>query len=55
MENFKAEAGRTRLHLLVEYTIPVPVLGKVIERLVLRLNEREAASAIANLKEILEG
>ena len=52
---FKANAGGTRLHLSIEYTIPVPVLGKVGERLVLRLNEREIALAIANLKEILEG
>ena len=52
---FKAKAGGTKLNLAVEYTIPVPVLGKVAEGLVLRLNEREAAFAIANLKEILEG
>ena len=52
---FKAKAGRTRLHLLVEYTIPVPVLGKVAEGLVLRLNEREFTFAMANLKEILGG
>ena len=51
----KAKAGGTRLHLVIEYIIPVPVLGKVGEKLVLRLNEREAAFAIANLKDKLEG
>ncbi len=47
-------AGGTRLNLVVEYTIPVPVLGKVAERLVLRQNEREADFAIVNLKEMVE-
>ena len=52
---FNAKARRTRLNLAVEYTIPVPILGKVSERLVLRLNQREVEFAIANLKERLEG
>lgn len=52
---FKAKAGRIRLKLVVEYTIPVPVIGKMSERLVLRLNQREAEFAIANLKAKLEG
>ena len=52
---FKASAGRIRLKLVVEYTIPVPVIGKVSEGLVLRLNQREAEFAIANLKARLEG
>ena len=51
---FNPEAGGTRLNLVVEYTIPVPVLGKVAERLVLRQNEREADLAMANIKERLE-
>ena len=52
---FKASARRIRLKLVVEYTIPVPVIGKMSERLVLRLNQREAEFAIANLKAKLEG
>lgn len=52
---FNTEAGGTRLNLVVEYTIPVPVLGKVAERLVLRQNEREADLAMANIKERMEG
>ena len=51
---FKPEAGGTRLNLVVDYTIPVPVLGKIAERLVLRQSEREADLAIANIKERLE-
>jgi carbon monoxide dehydrogenase subunit G len=52
--SFKPEAGGTRLSLAVEYTIPIPVLGKVAERLVLSQNEREADLAIANIKGRLE-
>jgi len=52
---FQPEAGGTRLSLVVEYTIPVPVLGKVGERLALRQTEREADLAMATLKDRLEG
>lgn len=52
---FKRESGGIRLNLVVEYTIPVPVLGKLGEGLVFRLNQREAEYAIAILKERLEG
>lgn len=50
----KPEGAGTRLNLSVEYTIPVPVLGKVAEKLVLRQNEREADFAVANIKARLE-
>ena len=52
---FKPEDSKTLVNLVVEYTIPVPVVGKVGERLVLRLNEREADLAMENIKERLEG
>ena len=52
---FKPEAQRTLLNLVVEYTIPIPVLGKIGERLVMRQNEREADVALAYVKDKLEG
>ena len=52
---YKPEAGGTRLNVTVEYTIPVPVLGKVGERLALGQVEREANLAAANIKARLEG
>jgi len=52
---FKPEDGGTRLNVTVEYTIPVPVLGKVGERLALGQVEREADLAAANIKARLEG
>ena len=42
------------MNLTVDYTIPVPVLGKFAEALVLKQNEREADLATASLKGILE-
>ncbi len=51
---FKSENGKTVVNLELEYAIPVPVLGKVAEQLVLRQNEREAALAMTNIKERLE-
>jgi ligand-binding SRPBCC domain-containing protein len=52
---FKPEAEGTLLNLVVEYTIPIPVLGKIGERLVMRQNEREADVALAYVKDKLEG
>lgn len=52
---FKANAGGTWLNVVIEYTIPVPVLSKVGDRIVQRVSEREADLAIAILKERLEG
>jgi len=52
---FERHDGGTKANLVVEYTIPVPVLGKLAEALVLRLNEREADLAMANIKAMMEG
>ncbi len=51
---FKPENGRTRLTVVVDYTIPIPVLGKVAEAVVLKWTEREADMATANIKARME-
>ncbi len=51
---FESVEDGTRVNLEIEYTIPVPVIGKVGERLVLRQNEREADLALANIKGRME-
>ncbi len=51
---FKPENVGTILNLVIKYRIPVPLIGKAGERLVLRQNEREADLAMANLKDRLE-
>jgi len=42
------------LTLEVEYSIPIPVLGRLAERMVTRRNEREFQLALDNAKELLE-
>jgi len=44
----------TRLTLDVEYEIPMPVLGKLAEHLVVRRDARALVWALANVKELLE-
>lgn len=51
---YEPEGDWTRLSLEVDYTIPVPVLGKLAETIILKTNEREAETVLANLKDILE-
>ena len=38
----------------IEYTVPMPVLGKLAEAVVLKQNEQEAEILLANLKNRLE-
>jgi uncharacterized membrane protein len=51
---FAPDEGGTKLDLEIDYTIPVPVLGKLAEKLVLKRNQREAAMSLENIKERLE-
>jgi len=52
---FTAHEGGTKLSVETEYTIPVPVLGKLAEKLVLKRNQRESEMGLQNVKERLEG
>lgn len=54
MWSFTQHDEGTKVDLEVDYTIPVPVLGKLAEKLVLRRNEREADLWMENIKEHLE-
>jgi ribosome-associated toxin RatA of RatAB toxin-antitoxin module len=44
----------TDLTFEVDYRVPVPVLGKLAEQVVLKLNEHEADAVIANIKTQIE-
>jgi hypothetical protein len=44
----------TVLDLDLDYRIPVPVLGKLAENVLLKRNEHEADLALTNIKERLE-
>ena len=51
---FKRKTGGTLLKLVVEYTVPVSVFGRVSEKLVKMQNEREANLASTNIKTRME-
>jgi uncharacterized protein YndB with AHSA1/START domain len=46
--------GGAKLDLQIDYTIPVPVLGKLAEQLVLKRNQREADLSMENIKQRME-
>ena len=51
---FEPHEGGTKLDVDTEYTIPVPVLGKLAEKLVAKRVQREAEQSAQNIKERLE-
>ena len=51
----EAHEDGSKLTIEVEYSLPVPVLGKLAEHLTVRRMERDLASSLLNLKELLEG
>jgi uncharacterized membrane protein len=52
--SFEPHGDATILDLDIEYEIPVPVLGKLAEKVLLKHNERDADMALGNLKDRLE-
>ena len=52
---FAPHEGGTKLSVKVDYSIPIPVLGKLAEKLVLKRNQREMVLNNQNIKERLEG
>jgi uncharacterized membrane protein len=51
---FQPDAGGTKVTFNVEYTIPIPVLGKLAEAIIVKMNEHEAELLLANLKTRIE-
>ena len=51
---FQPEAGGTKVTFKVEYTVPIPVLGKLAEAMIVKMNEREGDLILANLKARME-
>jgi carbon monoxide dehydrogenase subunit G len=51
----KTKDNVTLMNLVIDYTISIPVFGKIGEWLLLRENERRADIGIANIKAKLEG
>jgi uncharacterized protein YndB with AHSA1/START domain len=51
---YEPEGGGTKMTTLVEYKIPVPLLGKIAEAFIVKMNENESDIILANLKARLE-
>ena len=51
----EASAGSTRLDGTFDYTIPLPLIGRLAEAVIVKLNEQEVQTIMANLKVRLEG
>ena len=51
---YEPEGGGTKLTTLVEYKIPVPLLGKIAEAFIIKMNENESDTIMANLKARME-
>ena len=51
---FTPQNGGTMVTVTIEYTIPIPVLGKVAEAVARKWTEREANMAAANIKARME-
>lgn len=48
------EDGGTNVTIEAEYTVPVPLLGKLAEAIIVKLNENEGEAILANLKARME-
>ena len=51
---YEPEDGGTKMTALTEYKIPVPLLGKMAEAFIVKMNENESATILANLKARME-
>lgn len=50
MWTYEPDGAGTKMKADVTYTVPVPVVGKLVEAFVLKSNEHEAEVTLANLK-----
>jgi uncharacterized membrane protein len=51
---YQPEAGGTKMTWEIEYTVPVPLLGKLAEAVIVKMNERESELVLSNLKARME-
>ena len=51
---FQPEASGTKVTFIAEYTVPIPVLGKLAEAVIIKMNDHEGDIILANLKARIE-
>ena len=47
---FRSQANRTKVTLTADYNIPIPLLGKLAEAVVEKMNEQELTLLLSNLR-----
>ena len=52
--SYKPDNGGTNLTVDIEYTVPVPLLGKLAESFILKQNDQEGNTLLSNLKTRME-
>ena len=51
---YQLEGEETKVTFGAEYTVPIPLLGKLAEAFIVKQNENEAETILANLKARME-
>ncbi len=51
---FQPEDRGTRVTFEIEYTVPIPVLGKLAESVIVKMNDKEGDLLMENLKTMME-
>ena len=51
---FQSEGDETKVTIDMEYTIPIPLLGKLAEAIIVKMNEHEGELLLSNLKARME-
>ncbi len=50
----QSEGGGTDVTLKSEYTVPIPLIGKLADAIIVKLNDNEGETVLANLKARME-
>ena len=51
---YQPEGGGTKLTIKAEYSVPAPLVGKLAEAFIVKVNEHEGESLLANVKARME-
>jgi len=52
--NFEPVDSGTSVTVITEYAVPLPILGKLAEAMIVKLSEQDAEALLANLKKKME-
>ena len=52
--DFQTGNGGTQIDLDINYEVPVPLLGKLAEKVIVKMNDNEIDTMLANIKAVTE-